>query len=139
MKMIATGMTTLLFILALAGPTTVAADQAAQAEQAGAEYLPVMKAQPRFPGKALRKGLEGWVLVEFTVLPDGSVADPRVIENCARKNIAAPIDECQSSPDKVFDRNALKAAAKFKYEPRVVDGQPIAVEGVQNRITFELM
>jgi len=30
----------------------------------------------------------------------------------------------------------LQAATKFKYKPRVVDGQPIEVPGVQNKITF---
>jgi protein TonB len=27
---------------------------------------------------------------------------------------------------------------KFKYKPRIVDGEPIEVAGVQNKITFQL-
>jgi protein TonB len=27
---------------------------------------------------------------------------------------------------------------KFKYKPRVVNGETVEVEGVQNRLTFEL-
>jgi len=44
----------------------------------------------------------------------------------------------ESKPPGIFDRAALQAAAKFKYKPKVVNGEPIDVAGVQNRITFEL-
>ena len=33
---------------------------------------------------------------------------------------------------------ALDAALKFKYKPRVVNGEPMEVAGVQNRITFKI-
>ena len=38
----------------------------------------------------------------------------------------------------VFERASVKAAEKFKYKPRVVDGEPIEVAGVQNKFTYEL-
>ncbi len=38
----------------------------------------------------------------------------------------------------VFDRAAIAAAEKFKYQPQVRDGVPVAVHGVQNRFVFEL-
>jgi len=38
----------------------------------------------------------------------------------------------------VFERAALAAVLKFKYKPRVVDGEPIEVAGVRNKITFVL-
>jgi len=33
---------------------------------------------------------------------------------------------------------AMNASLKFKYKPKVVNGEPIEVSGVRNRITFEL-
>ncbi|MEC7960552.1 MAG: energy transducer TonB, partial [Pseudomonadota bacterium] len=42
------------------------------------------------------------------------------------------------SPKGIFERASLKAALKFKYKPRVVDGQAIEVAGVQNKFTYEL-
>ena len=33
---------------------------------------------------------------------------------------------------------SVKAALKFKYKPRVVDGEAIEVAGVQNKFTYEL-
>ena len=42
------------------------------------------------------------------------------------------------SPQGVFESASVKAAEKFKYKPRVVDGEPIEVAGVQNKFTYEL-
>lgn len=90
---------------------------------AGGEYLPIVKVAPIYPQRALARGLEGWVLVEFTVTESGAVRDAHVIE---------------AEPAGVFDSAAVEAALKFKYKPRVVDGRPVEVAGVQNLIRFEL-
>lgn len=86
------------------------------------DYLPIVKVAPIYPRRALERGLEGYVILEFTVTKNGTVADIVVIE----------------STNSVFNRAAMKAAAKFKYKPKVVDGEPVAVSGVANKITFEL-
>ena len=44
--------------------------------------------------------------------------------------------DCQ--PSGVFEKASVKAATKFKYKPRVVDGEAIEVAGVQNKFTYEL-
>jgi protein TonB len=87
------------------------------------EYLPIVKVAPVYPRRAQTRGIEGYVLLEFIVTKTGAVANPVVIE---------------SSPPGIFDRAAMNAALKFKYKPKVVDGEPIDVAGVRNRITFEL-
>ena len=87
------------------------------------EYLPIIKVQPIYPRRALARGLEGFVLLEFVVTETGSVRDPVVIE---------------AQPPGIFDRAAINAALKFKYKPKMVDGKPVAVAGVRNNIKFEL-
>jgi protein TonB len=87
------------------------------------EYLPIVKVAPIYPRRAQTRGIEGYVLLEFIVTKTGAVANPMVIE---------------SKPPGIFDRSALNAALKFKYKPKVVNGEPIDVAGVRNRITFEL-
>lgn len=87
------------------------------------EYLPIVKVQPQYPRRALSRGIEGYVIVEFTVTANGSVRDPVVIE---------------SDPPNIFDRAAMKAASKFKYKPRVIDGEAVEVPGVRNKITFAI-
>ena len=87
------------------------------------EYLPIVKVQPVYPRRALSRGIEGYVIVEFTVTKQGTTRDVRVVE---------------AKPNGIFDRAAIQAAGKFKYKPRVVDGEAIEVPGVQNKITFEI-
>lgn len=86
------------------------------------EYLPIVKVAPVYPSRALSRGLEGYVIVEFTVTTNGSVRDVVVVE----------------STSTLFERAATEAALKFKYKPRVIDGQPVEVPGVRNKITFEI-
>ena len=87
------------------------------------DYLPIVKVAPIYPRRAQARGLEGFVIVEFTVSKNGSVINPVVIE---------------AKPENIFDRAALDAAAKFKYKPRVIDGEAMEVAGVQNKITFQI-
>lgn len=87
------------------------------------EYLPIVKVAPTYPRRAAQKGIEGYVVVEFTVSKLGTVINPRVIE---------------SDPANIFDRAALNAAKKFKYKPKIENGKAVEVAGVRNIIRFEL-
>lgn len=87
------------------------------------EYLPIVKVSPIYPSRAQSRGIEGWVLLEFTVTETGAVRDPIVIE---------------AEPAGIFDDAARKAVLKFKYKPRVENGRPREVLHVQHLITFKL-
>ena len=87
------------------------------------DYLPIVKVAPQYPRHAAQRGIEGYVVLEFTVTASGTVDDPRVIE---------------ADPPHVFDQAARRAALKFKYKPKIVNGKPQAVTGVRNIIRFEL-
>ncbi len=86
------------------------------------DYLPIVRVAPVYPARALSRGLEGYVDMEFTVTTTGTVKDPRVI----------------FSTSSLFERAAERAVLKFKYKPRVVDGVPVEVPGVKTRITFQI-
>ncbi len=87
------------------------------------EYLPIVKVAPIYPRRAQSRGITGYCIVEYTVTKNGSIRDPQAVD-------------CQ--PSGIFERASLKAALKFKYKPRVVDGEAIEVAGVQNKFTYEL-
>jgi protein TonB len=87
------------------------------------EYLPIVKVAPIYPRRAQTRGITGHCIVEYTVTTSGAIRDP------------VPVD-CQ--PKGVFEKASVKAALKFKYKPRVVDGEAIEVAGVQNKFTYEL-
>ena len=86
------------------------------------EYLPIVKVAPVYPARALQRGLEGYVIVEFTVTRQGTVRDVGVVE----------------STSTLFERAAMEAASKFKYKPRVIDGEAVEVPGVRNKISFAI-
>ena len=86
------------------------------------EYMPIVQVAPNYPRRAQMRGLEGYVTLEFTVTRQGTVRDPRVIE----------------SSNSVFDSAAVDAVMRFRYRPRVIDGEPVDVPGVRFRITFQL-
>jgi protein TonB len=86
------------------------------------EYLPIVKIAPVYPRRAAERCLEGYVIVSFTVSTSGSVENPRVVE----------------SSSSLFDTSAKKAASKFKYKPRMVDGKSTAVPDVTNKITYKM-
>ena len=88
------------------------------------DYLPIVKVAPIYPQRALMHGIEGYCVVQYTVTKNGTIRDPFVIE-----------DQCSRS---LFHRASIHGALKFKYKPRVVDGQAIEVPGVRNKFTFEI-
>ena len=67
-----------------------------------AELRPISTPAPRYPPEALRAGQAGEVLVEFTVNPDGSVSNARVV---------------RADPPRVFDREAVSAVRRWRFEP----------------------
>ena len=86
------------------------------------DIIPIVVIRPMYPRDAAMQGLEGWVKVEFTITPVGTVKDPRVID---------------ADPPRIFNREALRAILKWKFKPRVVDG--VAVErGATQTIEFSL-
>ena len=87
------------------------------------EYLPIVKVAPIYPRRAQSRGISGYCIVEYTVTTSGAIRDPQAVD-------------CE--PAGVFENASVKAALKFKYKPRVVDGEPIEVAGVQNKFTYEL-
>jgi len=86
------------------------------------DYLPIVKTQPKYPSRAASRGLEGYCTVEYTVTKTGETRDISVVD----------------CPQKVFSSASVKAAGKFKYKPKVIDGEPIEVPGVRNRFIFQM-
>ncbi|MEZ5504982.1 MAG: energy transducer TonB [Gammaproteobacteria bacterium] len=91
--------------------------------EGGGDYLPIAQVAPQYPRTALSQGIEGWVLVEFTIGTEGQVKDPRIIK---------------AEPPGVFDDSALSAVKRFRFKPRTVGNTAVEVRGVQNRIRFRL-
>ncbi len=88
------------------------------------DYLPIVKIAPIYPARASRLGIEGTCVVQYTVTPQGTVTDVSVVTELC--------------PHEIFHRVSVEAAYKFRYKPRVIDGEAIAVPNVKNRFIFEM-
>lgn len=86
------------------------------------EYLPIFRAPPRYPDRALNRDRCGWVDIEYTVTASGGTRDPIVTD----------------SSSTMFESAAKKAALKYKYKPRQRNGKPVESSGVGVRIRFEI-
>ncbi|MEX0965004.1 MAG: TonB family protein [Pseudohongiellaceae bacterium] len=89
------------------------------------DFLPLVAIAPQYPTRAAQRGIEGWCLVSFTVDGLGNVVEDSIVV-------------VDAEPASIFDRSSQRAAARFKFQPRVVDGQGVAVEGVQYVFRYEL-
>ena len=87
------------------------------------EEIPLVRVPPVYPERARQRGIEGWVEVSFTISAAGAVKDP---------------DVTGYSPSQIFNRAALRAIRKWKYNPKVVDGAAVERVGVTVRLRFEM-
>ena len=102
------------------------ADAARQAAEAAAiaQYQPISKKPPAYPRRALDRALEGDCTVIYTVTREGRVKDPQVIEGAC--------------DDPMFERPSLNAANSFRYQPRLINGQPVDVPGIRNTFRYRI-
>lgn len=84
--------------------------------------LPLVRVDPQYPPQALRKKLEGWVTVRFNISTAGSVKNPAVV----------------NSSDRVFEKNALVAVSKWKYQPQLKAGKAVEIANKQVKVQFRL-
>lgn len=89
------------------------------------DYLPLVAIAPQYPTRAAQRGIQGWCLVSFTVDGLGNVVEETI----------AVVD---AEPANIFDRSSERAAARFKFQPRVVNGKGVEVAGVQYLFRYEL-
>ena len=76
-----------------------------------------------YPRAALRREIEGEVVLELTIGVDGTVVDAFVLE---------------ASPPNRFEKNALKWVRSWLYEPLIVDGKAVQVEKVRVPVKYRL-
>jgi periplasmic protein TonB len=86
------------------------------------DLIPLVAIQPQYPRNAARDGIEGWVDVEITIGPDGSVKSARAVG---------------AKPRGVFESAAVQAAYKSRFRPKIVDGKGVEARGIR-RYNFSL-
>lgn len=71
------------------------------------------KVSPEYPEKAKEEKIEGKVILQAVVTREGTVRDVKVLR-------------C-SKPDHGFEKSAVEAVKRWRYEPSTLDGDPVDV------------
>ena len=87
------------------------------------DVVPMVRIEPQYPMMAKQRGVEGWVELMFTITSAGTVRD---------------IVVTASNPGTVFNKSALQAVSKWKYNPKIENGVAVARPGIRQRIKFQL-
>jgi periplasmic protein TonB len=87
------------------------------------DAIPWVRIEPEYPPSAARRGIEGWVLVQFSVTASGQVTDVTVVD---------------ADPPGVFDEETIEAVERWRYRPMVEDGSPVERVGLRTVVRFDL-
>lgn len=87
------------------------------------QAMPLYRVEPRYPARAMKKGAEGYVVILFTIDQQGRPTDIKVTE---------------AKPRRLFEKEAIRALRKWKYQPKVVEGKAIAQVGQTVRLEFKI-
>ncbi len=93
----------------------------AEEEEDKNRIVAIERAEPEYPKKAFNKCIEGHVVVRFIIATDGTTKDIEVLS---------------SRPQNVFDKAAVAAVEKWRFEPRQINGVAVQREATQ-RLVFE--
>ena len=74
------------------------------------DVIPLVQVEPRYPSQALSRKIEGYVVLRLQVTKEGTVSDVEVVD---------------SDPKGVFEREAIRAAWRYKFKAKLVDGKPV--------------
>ncbi len=61
--------------------------------------------------------------MRFSIMPDGSVDEIEVVD---------------AEPKRVFDREAIRALKRWKYSPKIENGQALKQTGIMVQLDFNL-
>jgi periplasmic protein TonB len=100
----------------------VAAATSLSAGSSDSESVPLVRVDPDYPPRALQRGIEGWVDVEFTITPLGTVEDPKIL---------------RANPPGVFEQSTLRAVRRWRYNPRIEGGKAVS-RTQRTRLSFRL-
>jgi protein TonB len=102
-----------MFASSLAAALSVSASQSLSAATQDAK--PISEVAPVYSHDLRASGVEGEVVVSFTITAKGDVLNPVVV----------------SSTDRLLEKPTLAAVIKWKFAPAMKDGVPISVRAVQ--------
>lgn len=105
------------------GPVSAGIGDPSSAMMRDGDATPIVRIEPKYPVQAARDGINGYVVMRFSIMEDGSVDEVEVIE---------------AEPKRVFDKEAIRALKRWKYSPKIENGKAMKQPGQKVRLDFNL-
>lgn len=87
------------------------------------QAMPLYRVEPKYPSRALKRKMEGYVILRFTIDELGKPTD---------------IESIEAEPSRVFVRPAIQALKQWKYQPKLVKGKAIIQPDQTVRLEYRL-
>lgn len=87
------------------------------------DIIAIRKKQPVYPVVALRRGIEGYSIVEYEIDSKGRVINPVIVD---------------SRPGTVFNRSSLEAIQQYSFKPPKINGEVVSLKGLQTKFIYQL-
>lgn len=87
------------------------------------QAMPLYRVEPRYPSRALKRKIEGYVIMSFSIDETGKPFNVEIQE---------------TSPKRMFNRDAVRALKQWKYQPKLVEGKAIVQQNQTVRLEFKL-
>lgn len=92
--------------------------------QSGRFPIAQLLSAPKYPISAINRNIEGWVDVQYDITKFGTTENIRAV---------------QAQPKGVFERSALAAVKRWRYQPLIDNnGKAQAFKGLSKRVVFEM-
>lgn len=105
------------------GPVSAGIGDPSSAMMRDGDATPIVRIEPKYPVQAARDGINGYVVMRFSIMEDGSVDEVEVIE---------------AEPKRIFDKEAIRALKRWKYSPKIENGKAMKQPGIKVRLDFNL-
>jgi protein TonB len=86
------------------------------------EVMPLVRQPAIYPQRAKARKIEGFVTARLSISSDGSVTDVEVVS---------------AEPPGIFEREAVRAMYRYRFDPKVVNGQAVEQTAMQT-VEFKL-
>ncbi|WP_162139637.1 TonB family protein [Kordiimonas gwangyangensis] len=100
-------------------------EPAPKAAESSASPMPFMRVQPKVPMRAIKEKVNGMVLLEVTILEDGTVAPDSIVV-------------VESVPKGYYEEASIVAMRQMRYKPKMVDGVAQKMTGVRYRFSYNI-
>ena len=87
------------------------------------QAMPLYRVEPRYPSRALKRKIEGYVIMSFSIDETGKPFNVEIQE---------------TSPKRMFNRDAVRALKQWKYQPKLLEGKAIVQQNQTVRLEFKL-